>query len=122
MNELKKIGIITLVGDNYGNKYQNYAVEWLFSQYGHVTTFALEDLFQPPEAAQIPLILKIQPSYIRRVIQSRLSYQYDLNSTFRGIISNLLYAKKHREELRDLQKQRHERFVEFSNQYLHINE
>ena len=34
-----RFGIVTLVGDNYGNKYQNYAVEQLLSEYGQAITY-----------------------------------------------------------------------------------
>ena len=33
-----KTGIITLVGNNYGNRLQNYAVQELLSEYGEVYT------------------------------------------------------------------------------------
>ena len=44
-----KFGIITLVSDNYGNKYQNYAVEKIFYKYGEVETYRLENLYERPK-------------------------------------------------------------------------
>lgn len=40
-----KFGIITLVSGNYRNKYQNYAVEQILSEYGEVETYGLENLY-----------------------------------------------------------------------------
>lgn len=117
---MNKIGIITLVGDNYGNKYQNYAVESLFSQYGQVVTYGLEDLYRSPESAKAPLSSKIRPSYLKKVLQSRLCYRYDLKNTYRSILYNQLYAKRHRSELLELQRARSMCFAEFSKRYLHI--
>lgn len=119
---MNKIAVITLVGDNYGNKFQNYAVETLFSQYGQVITYALEDLYRLPESKEKPMISKLKLSYIGNVFRSRLSYRYDLNNTYHGLIHNMLYAQKHRADLLNLQKMRSMGFAEFSKKYLHIQE
>lgn len=119
---MNKIAIITLVGDNYGNKFQNYAVETLFSQYGQVITYKLEDLYRLPESKEKSVISKLKPSYVRNVFRSRLSYRFDLKNTYHGLIHNMMYAQKHHADLLDLQKIRSMGFAEFSKQYLHVQE
>lgn len=80
-----KFGIITLVSDNYGNKYQNYAVEKIFSQYGEVETYALEELYERPQIKDDSKFAKWNPIYIREVLISRPMYKYDINRIDKGI-------------------------------------
>jgi hypothetical protein len=117
-----KFGIITLVSDNYGNKYQNYAVEQLLSQYGEVETFGLENLYQAPKQTLKSKISKLRPSYIREVFISRPMYKYDINCVDKGVIYNNIYARKHELELVRLQKLRNEKFQTFSDNNLNISE
>lgn len=116
-----KFGIITLVSDNYGNKYQNYAVEQIFSEYGEVETYGLENLYHAPEKSKNLNLSKLRPSYIREVMIARPMYQYDINCVDKGIIRNLLYSRKHSTELIALRKKRSERFREFADEKLHIS-
>lgn len=116
-----KFGIITLISDNYGNKYQNYAVEQILSEYGEVETYGLEGLYHAPKSAGVPAFAKLHPVYIREVLISRPMYQYDINRVDRGIIHNLIYAKKNAGKLMELRKTRGERFKEFAEQNLHIS-
>lgn len=116
-----KFGIITLVSDNYGNKYQNYAVEQIFSEYGEVETYGLESLYRAPVSIQPSKFKRFNPAYIREVLISRLMYRYDINRIDKGILHNLIYACKHRNELLKLQKIRSEKFDAFSKENLHIS-
>lgn len=115
-----KIGIITLVSDNYGNKFQNYAVEQLLSEYGEVQTFKLAELYSD-SLQQANLINKLSPKHLYNAIICRLMYCYDLNHTDKGVVYNFLYAKMHSKKLLKLQKKRSEHFDEFSNKNLHIS-
>ena len=99
-----KFGIITLVSDNYGNKYQNYAVEQIFSEYGEVETFGLDNLYHTPASTGTLIFAKLNPAYIREVLISRPMYQYDINRVDKGIIHNLIYAKKNSSKLIELRK------------------
>ena len=112
-----KFGIITLVSDNYGNKYQNYAVEKIFSQYGEVETYALEELYERPQIKDDSKFAKWNPIYIREVLISRPMYKYDI----KGIINNLIYAKKNSNSLLSLKKKRSHRFKVFADQNLNIS-
>ena len=97
-----KFGIITLVSDNYGNKYQNYAVEQLLSQYGEVETFSLEPLYNKKNAAVRKLTLR----YIKEALAAKLMYKYDITCVDKGVLYNLLYAKKNSKKLVQLRKER----------------
>ena len=116
-----KFGIITLVSDNYGNKYQNYAVEKIFSEYGEVETYGLENLYERPKEKSATKFSKLNPSYIREVLISRPMYKYDINRVDKGIIHNLIYVKKNGGSLIRLRKRRSERFRAFSDQNLNIS-
>lgn len=116
-----KFGIITLVSDNYGNKYQNYAVEQIFSRYGEVETYALENLYHAPSSTEKSKFEKFNPAYIREVLISRPMYRYDINRVDRGIIYNWIYAKKNSANLIELKNKRTERFKEFADQNMHIS-
>lgn len=117
----KKIAIITLVGDNYGNKYQNYAVEQLFQQYGKVTTFPLEELNTVNKDFSSKKISKFHIHYIKEVLTSRMMYKYDVHSTYRGTITNLLFCFCNGKKIKQIQKKRRQAFFHFSNENLHIS-
>ena len=116
-----KFGIITLVSDNYGNKYQNYAVEKIFSEYGEVETYRLENLYEKPKEKSGTKLSKLNPTYIREVLISRPMYKYDINRVDKGIIHNLIYAKKNSSSLIRLKERRSERFKDFADQKLNIS-
>lgn len=117
---IMKFGIVTLVGENYGNKYQNYAVEQLISEFGEIETYGLEELYQPPQNTVPSMPEKIRPSYIREALIARPMYRYDLNSVDRGIIHNYIYGKVHHNKLSYLRRVREERFEKFADENLHI--
>lgn len=116
-----KFGIITLVSDNYGNKYQNYAVEKIFSEYGEVETYRLENLYEKPKEKSGTKLSKLNPTYIREVLISRPMYKYDINRVDKGIIHNLIYAKKNSSSLISLKERRSECFKAFADQKLNIS-
>ena len=95
-----KFGIITLVSDNYGNKYQNYAVERLLSKYGEVTTYSLENLYcASSDSAKRGILQKLNPSYIKKVLRARMMYRFDYNATDTSIIQSLLYVNKNKKKI-----------------------
>lgn len=117
-----KFGIITLVSDNYGNKYQNYAVEQLLFRYGEVETYGLEDLYRAPKSAEKPWYEKLTPAYMRDVLISRMMYRYDINRIDKGAIHNLLYVCRNRHPIRQIRQERSRRFRKFSDEYLHVSD
>lgn len=118
-----KIGIVTLVSDNYGNKYQNYAVEQLLSEYGDVVTYRIQEQLRPAAGRPVrTLRQKLNPSYIAEVLRCRMMYQYDITNTARSIPGNLAYIALHRNQLIAAQKKRKEKFRGFQEKHLHISD
>ena len=118
-----KIGIVTLVSDNYGNKYQNYAVEQLLSEYGQTVTFRVAELEKPVvERNKKSKLKKLNPRYVLKVLQSRAMYQYDMTATDESPIKTWMYICGHRKELKKLKFIRHLKFQEFEKEHLHIAE
>lgn len=114
-----KIGIVTLVSDNYGNKFQNYAVEQILHQYGDIETFQLAEY--PIKKSEMSLLSKLKFSYIRQVLVSRMMYKYDITNAQRSIIQNLLYVTRNKKNLLESQEARHKKFIEFQSKYLHVS-
>lgn len=117
-----KFGIITLVSDNYGNKYQDYAVEQLLFRYGEVETYGLEDLYRAPKSAEKPWYEKLSLAYMREVLISRMMYRYDINRIDKGMLHNLLYVSRNRHSLQQVRQERSKRFKHFSDEYLHLSD
>ena len=117
-----RIGIITLVGDNYGNKFQNYAVEQLLSRYGEVETFQLERKNAPTQVINNRSILqKIHPNYIREVFRCRLMGKYDIKNVQRSVLGNLFYVFIHKQELINMKKRRKDNFQHYTEKFLHVS-
>lgn len=118
-----KIGIVTLVSDNYGNKFQNYAVEQLLSEYGQAVTYRIQE--QPQTATEQQsrtMWQKLRPSYIAEVLRCRMMYRYDITNAARCILGNLAYIAVHKNELLAAQKERKEKFRAFQERYLHVSD
>lgn len=116
-----KIGIVTLVSDNYGNKFQNYAVEQLLSEYGQVVTYAVDQKREKPGAVN-SLRQKLRPRYIGQSLRSRMMYLYDVTNAQRSLVGNLLYVMTHRQRLLAAKKRRHQKFSAFQESFLHISD
>lgn len=119
---MMKIGIITLVGDNYGNKFQNYAVEQLLGEYGQVVTYRVQE--QPRAATvvqQRTLLQKLRPAYIREVFRCRLMYRYDITNTERSILGNLWYVQTHKKALLAAKDRRSRKFAAYQQDFLHLS-
>lgn len=111
-----KLGIITLESDNYGNKYQNYAVEQLLLKYGEVETFSLASLNNTEEKkAPLSLLKKVHPKYIRDVLRFRMMYRYDITNTSHSFVYSLLYVLKNHKKLLVLKQKRSENFKKFQD-------
>lgn len=115
-----KIGVITLVGDNYGNKFQNFAVEQLLSVYGEVETFALEDLYVDEQVQNKPMA-KNYPRCILQNLRMRMKRSYRLEDVSYSLCYSLLYIAIHRRQLKNVFASRENKFYAFSNTYLHIS-
>lgn len=115
------IGVITLVGDNYGNKFQNYAVEQLLKPYGTVMTYALQEYSVVTIGSSfVGSLAKLKPSYIKDVARARLMYSYDITDMSKGLIRLALYSQLKKSRLHALRDERSIVFKAFSDEHLHI--
>ncbi len=114
-----KFGIITLLGDNYGNRLQNYAVQEILRQYGDEIYTIKYEKKQPQTTGQRKSkISKIKPSYMAAVIQNRLKNIYHLNVSQRSPLGNLIYFLLHKKRIEEALGERGKRFREFDEQYI----
>ena len=104
-----KIGIITLIGNNYGNRLQNYAVQELLRKYGEKKTTV------PP---RIYKLKKLNPCYIKKAIDSRLLNIYHLSNRKMNTLSRLIYFITHRNEIKMGFAKRNVSFRDFDKKYI----
>ena len=116
-----KIGIVTIFGDNYGNKLQNYALQALLESMGHeVKTIIVKDgvkfhLLQSKNES----IKKLRPRYVSQVISSRFKNKYPYKNQRDGIRASVKYGKT--AFPKQLTEARRKAFETFSEQFLHID-
>lgn len=117
-----RLGIVTLVSDNYGNKYQNYAVEQLLSRYGTVETFSVAAGKPVTSANSVSTAKKLSPRHIAEALRCRLMGKYGINNTSRPLLFNGVYALCHRSRIAKARKERKEAFASFQNTRLHVSQ
>lgn len=115
-----KIGIITLIGNNYGNRLQNYAVQEILKQYGEVYTVPYEK--KTGDSQRVSCIKKLNPFYIKKAIDSRLLNLYHLSNRNLNTFARLLYFLKHRDEMETAFKNRERAFKKFDDTYIQYEE
>lgn len=111
-----KIGIITLVGNNYGNRLQNYAVQELLSKYGDVYTVKCEKKIV--SNIKKNKINRYNPLHIKEAVDSRLLVNYHLSSRKMNTVSRFFYYLKHKNEIKSSIIKRNESFRAFDNKYI----
>lgn len=118
-----KIGIITLVSDNYGNKFQNYAVEHLLREYGEVETLRVARTDKAVTTVnKTSAIKKFSPKHINQFLNSRLMSRFDLNNTERSVFSRLIYALFNKNKLITLKNERGRAFKNYQDMYLNVSD
>ncbi|MDD3415814.1 MAG: Coenzyme F420 hydrogenase/dehydrogenase, beta subunit C-terminal domain [Lachnospiraceae bacterium] len=111
-----KIGIITLLGDNYGNRLQNYAVQELLNEYGEVYTVPYEK--KKTNAAQKCNISKWSPFYIKKALDSRLLNVYHLSNRKMSTLSRCFYYARYKNIIKNGFSKRERAFREFDYKYI----
>ena len=111
-----KIGIITLIGDNYGNRLQNYAVQELLRQYGEVYTVPYEK--KQPSPSNLSRLEKANPFYIKKVVDSRLMNIYHLSDYRMSTLAKGIYFIKHRKKIKTSFSKRAASFRAFEEKYI----
>jgi hypothetical protein len=104
-----KIGLVTLFGDNYGNKLQNYALQTLLEKYGYtVETIIIKngnDIHWNESFKE--KLVKFKPKYI-------ISY---INQLIRNKFENRVINRNY-----DLIKTRTGKFRLFTEKYIHLSD
>lgn len=113
-----KVGIITLYGDNYGNKLQNYALQELIRQLGHQPATIIvppaRRLHQPETWAD--QAKKLQPKYVSMAVSSRFKNRFPYKNQRDGILKSVRFGKTN--EPTKLNQARQAAFLRFSEEYL----
>ena len=83
-----KTGIITLIGNNYGNRLQNYAVQELLSKYGETYTVKYDKKNMSSKNDRAKLY---SPKYIENAINSRLLNIYHISNRKMNFLTPILF-------------------------------
>lgn len=110
-----KIGIITLIGNNYGNRLQNYAVQELLTKYGDVFTVKQEKIIKTSTTFGMK---RYYPSHIIEAINSRLLINYHISDRSKSIFKRIHYYFKNKDEIIAANKNRENRFRLFDQRYI----
>ena len=117
-----KAAIVTLFGDNYGNKLQNYALQTILESLGNdVKTLRIKDgkkLSCPVSKKEA--IRKLTPSYVYQVISSRIKNKYPYKNQRDGLRGSIEFGKT--DIPQRLEEQRSEAFKKFSEKHLKLDE
>lgn len=112
------VGIITLYGDNYGNKLQNYALQELIRQLGHQPATIIvppaRHLHQPETREE--QVKKFQPKYVSMAVSSRFKNRFPYKNQRDGILKSVRFGKTN--EPTKLNQARQAAFLRFSEEYL----
>lgn len=106
-----KIGIVTIFGDNYGNKLQNFAVQFIVESMGHEAVTLIPEIkrgIRKPYS-HLETIKKFTPKYIIKALKVRN-------------VNKRLICLETSEAGRTLVQARRKSFEEFTQKYLRIEE
>lgn len=112
-----KIGIITLISNNYGNRLQNYAVQELLSKYGEVYTIKHEE--NSSTKVEKRGFCRYTPAHIKKALDSRLLNIYHLSNRRMNTLMRCIYFFKHKNEMQIAMSKRDEAFRKFDEKYIH---
>lgn len=111
-----KIGIITLLGNNYGNRLQNYAVQELLRPYGEVRTIRCEP--KPVAAPARKKWRRLTPGHIVNAVNSRLLNIYHISDRRRILPGRVLRFLKTQGRLKTALSARSLAFQRFDETYI----
>ncbi len=116
-----KVGVITLFGDNYGNKLQNLAVQKILESHGADVETIILDVKQGVRkpTAKCQTAKKLLPNYIVKVLKSRFKNKYLYKNERDGVFKSIKFTKN--TDWKDLQKNREESFKKFTDKNIKIS-
>ncbi len=110
---MRKVGIITLNSENYGNVLQNYAVQEVVNHLG----FSAETIKNTTRFGQYcpktNKTNKFTPKYIKNYILDQLNYRYNIKNSGKGIFRTLLFCKRNNSALNASKEARKLAFSDF---------
>ena len=115
-----KVGIVTVYGDNYGNKLQNYALSHIVEEQGHICeTIRIKNGYNLNSAYE-----KHSPdlsfSYIKKALKDRFRNRYPYKNQRDGYLGSIAFSKK--DCVTDLAKKRSDAFKRFSDRYIRLSD
>lgn len=110
-----KTGIITLIGNNYGNRLQNYAVQELLSKYGETYTVKYDKKNMSSKNDRAKLY---SPKYIENAINSRLLNIYHISNRKMNFLTRILFFVNHKKDIEAIMINRDKAFENFDNKYI----
>lgn len=116
-----KAGIITLYGDNYGNKLQNLAVQKVLEKHGVEAETIILDVKQgikrPKTKCQT--LKKLAPVYLVNAFKARFKNKYLYKNDRDGFFKSIKFAKN--ADWKTLQKNREQSFKDYVNKHLKVS-
>ncbi|MBQ7500522.1 MAG: polysaccharide pyruvyl transferase family protein, partial [Clostridia bacterium] len=117
-----KTAIVTIFGDNFGNKLQNYALQTLLESLGHeARTINIKGGGKLHRIESLSdKVSKLSPGYLKQVASSRFKNKYPYKNQRDGIFSSIRFGKTG--EVQRLTSLRQEAFRAFSDKNLKLDE
>ena len=116
-----KIGIITLLGNNYGNRLQNYAVQELLRNIDDSTVYTVPFEKNKPNIINVTNIKK-NISYYIKAFNSRMKNIYSFNYEKHNLIYNAFYYLLCNKKIKSLIKERNKKFKKFDECYINYED
>lgn len=117
----RKAGIVSLyIGQNFGNKLQNYAVEKILETYGFLPETFRYEVDQTNQVVTVPLQNKLSFPYMRSYMRVRLSRFLPMKNSDSSFLEKLIWLTK-QDILRDAKKRQAEAYKQFDERYLHFS-
>lgn len=116
-----KIGIITLLSNNYGNRLQNYAVQELLRNIDDSTVYTVPFEKNKPNKINVNNIKK-SISYYIKAFNSRMKNIYSFNYEKHNLIYNAFYYLLCNKKIKSLIKERNKKFKKFDECYINYED
>lgn len=120
---MKKVGIVTLyVGQNFGNKLQNYAVEQICLQNGFQPVTLKYEIAPEPVVEKKGKLSKLTPRHVLSYIKSKLSSRCHIKNSDTCVLKQFNYWRRNKAEIDALFKSRIAAYNVFDYKYLHYGQ